>query len=139
MDAVDTFYANTRNNPVEDIESHLPLRVARYELREGAMGAGRWRGGLGSVREFLFVNDGGDSIEGDGHRFLPWGIFGGSDGVAAKLQHSEQQPFGSFPPRSRIRASVPETASCVGALGAVVMVIPWTGTPKRCAPTSSMA
>ena len=25
MDAVDTLYANTRNNPIEDIESHLPL------------------------------------------------------------------------------------------------------------------
>jgi N-methylhydantoinase B len=29
MDAVDTLYANTRNNPIEDIESHLPLRVNR--------------------------------------------------------------------------------------------------------------
>ena len=51
MDAVDTLYANTRNNPIEDIESHLPLRVSRYELREGGIGAGEWRGGLGSVRE----------------------------------------------------------------------------------------
>ena len=24
MDAVDTLYANTRNNPIEDIETHLP-------------------------------------------------------------------------------------------------------------------
>jgi hypothetical protein len=31
MDAVDTLYANTRNNPIEDIESHLPLRVSRYD------------------------------------------------------------------------------------------------------------
>jgi N-methylhydantoinase B len=29
MDAVDTLYANTRNNPIEDIESHLPLRDNR--------------------------------------------------------------------------------------------------------------
>ena len=34
MDAVDTLYANTRNNPIEDIESHLPLRVLKYELRK---------------------------------------------------------------------------------------------------------
>src|SRR3954447_20279341 len=33
IDAVDVLYANTRNNPIEDIEAHLPLRVARYELR----------------------------------------------------------------------------------------------------------
>ena len=52
MDAVDTLYANTRNNPIEDIESHLPLRVSRYELREDVCGAGEWRGGFGSVREF---------------------------------------------------------------------------------------
>ena len=45
MDAVDTLYANTRNNPIEDIESHLPLRVNRYELREGVVAAGQWRGG----------------------------------------------------------------------------------------------
>jgi N-methylhydantoinase B len=48
MDAVDTLYANTRNNPIEDIESHLPLRVERYELREDACAAGQWRGGLGA-------------------------------------------------------------------------------------------
>lgn len=33
MDAVDMPYANTRNNPVEDIESHIPLLVERYFLR----------------------------------------------------------------------------------------------------------
>ena len=33
LDAVDTLYANTRNNPIEDIESHYPLRVTRYELQ----------------------------------------------------------------------------------------------------------
>ena len=41
LDAVDTLYANTRNNPIEDIESHYPLRVTRYELREDGAGAGR--------------------------------------------------------------------------------------------------
>ena len=40
MDAVDTLYANTRNNPIEDIETHLPLRVSRYEL-PAASPAGR--------------------------------------------------------------------------------------------------
>jgi N-methylhydantoinase B len=31
MDAVDTLYADTRNNPVEDMESHLPLRIDCYD------------------------------------------------------------------------------------------------------------
>ncbi|TVQ40843.1 MAG: hydantoinase B/oxoprolinase family protein, partial [Geminicoccaceae bacterium] len=77
--------ANTRNNPVEDIESHLPLRVNRYELRADVIGAGQWRGGLGAVREFEFLADGGISVEGDGHVQRPWGFVGGSDGQPAAL------------------------------------------------------
>ncbi|MDP6934484.1 MAG: hydantoinase B/oxoprolinase family protein, partial [Myxococcota bacterium] len=51
LDAVDVLYANTRNNPIEDIELHYPLRVERYALREGTGGDGQWRGGLGPVRD----------------------------------------------------------------------------------------
>lgn len=86
MDAVDTLYANTRNNPIEDIETHLPLRVRRYELREQAVGAGQWRGGLGSVREFEYLTDGGASVEGEGHGFAPWGFDGGAPGKPAELR-----------------------------------------------------
>jgi N-methylhydantoinase B len=85
MDAVDTLYANTRNNPIEDIESHLPLRVNRYELREEMAAAGQWRGGIGSVREFVYLTDGGFSVEGDGHKYRPWGFAGGVDGSGSEL------------------------------------------------------
>ncbi len=86
MDAVDTLYANTRNNPIEDIETHLPLRVTRYELREGETGAGQWRGGFGSVREFEYLEDGAASVEGEGHFFRPWGFEGGGPGGTAELK-----------------------------------------------------
>jgi N-methylhydantoinase B len=85
MDTVDTLYANTRNNPIEDIESHLPLRVNRYELRENIVAAGEWRGGIGSVREFTYLTDGGFSVEGDGHKFKPWGFAGGAEGSPSAL------------------------------------------------------
>jgi len=85
MDAVDTLYANTRNNPIEDIESHLPLRVERYELRDDCAAPGRWRGGMGSVRSFAFLGESGASVEGEGHRFRPWGLGTGSDGTTAAL------------------------------------------------------
>ena len=81
LDAVDTLYANTRNNPIEDIESHFPLRVTQYELLEDGAGAGRWRGGLGSVREIEFLDDAGCSLEGDGNEWAPPGLFGGGDGT----------------------------------------------------------
>lgn len=91
MDAVDTLYANTRNNPVEDIESHLPLRVLNYELRENVAGPGQWRGGIGSIRSFELLEDGAVSVEGDGQRFRPWGFQGGEDGSPANviLSHSD--------------------------------------------------
>ncbi|MCR9135213.1 MAG: hydantoinase B/oxoprolinase family protein [Alphaproteobacteria bacterium] len=86
MDAVDTLFANTRNNPIEDIESHLPLRVLNYELRENLVGAGTWRGGIGSIRGFELLEDGAVSIEGDGQRFEPWGFLNGKDGSPATVQ-----------------------------------------------------
>jgi N-methylhydantoinase B len=81
LDAVDTLYANTRNNPIEDIESHFPLRVTRYELREDTAGPGRWRGGIGSIREMEMLADGGFSLEGDGSVHPPPGLFGGGEGT----------------------------------------------------------
>jgi len=85
MDAVDTLYANTRNNPIEDIETHLPLRVLNYELRTAKSGFGKWRGGLGTSRVFEFLEDGAISIEGDGHKYEPWGLAGGSMGSTAEI------------------------------------------------------
>jgi N-methylhydantoinase B len=85
MDAVDTLFANTRNNPIEDIESHYPLRVSRYELVTDRGGPGRWRGGLGSVRDVTFQAPGGMSLEGDGNRFPPPGIFGGGPGTVGEV------------------------------------------------------
>ena len=85
MDTVDTLYANTRNNPIEDIETHVPLRVNRYQLRDNACPAGRWRGGLGMVKEVEFLADGSVSAEGDGHSQQGWGFDGGDNGVSSAL------------------------------------------------------
>ena len=98
MDSVDTLYANTRNNPIEDIESHVPLRVTRYELREDAVAPGQWRGGLNSIKEVAFLTDGNISVEGDGHSHTPWGFQGGADGRTSQLQLiREGQPAVELP------------------------------------------
>ena len=107
MDAVDTLYANTRNNPIEDIESHLPLRVDRYEMREGAVPPGKWRGGIGAIREFTFLNDGGYSVEGEGHLFKPWGFEGGSEGDTASLKIEQNNgKIESLPSKLPYRSAV---------------------------------
>jgi N-methylhydantoinase B len=119
MDAVDTLYANTRNNPIEDIETHLPLRVSRYELREDASGPGEWRGGLGSVREFEYLDDGGASVEADGHEFAPWAFAGGGAGRPAELRFIRRdgavQSLPSKVPHMRVLAG--ERFTCVGPAG----------------------
>jgi N-methylhydantoinase B len=91
MDAVDTLYANTRNNPIEDLESHLPLRVRRYELRDDACPPGQWRGGIGSIRDVEYLEDGGVSVEGEGHKYAPWGFEGGADGRTSGLRVEPRQ------------------------------------------------
>lgn len=104
LDAVDTLYANTRNNPIEDIESHYPLRVERYELRENAAGAGRWRGGHGSIRDVRLLEDGGFSIEGDGNTFPPAGLFGGAQGTTGDTRlNPDTEQERSLPPMSAYR------------------------------------
>lgn len=86
LDAVDILYANTKNNPIEDIETHYPLRVERYELREGTAGTGQWRGGFGPVRDTRMLTDGNVSVEGDGFRHAPWGLKGGQPGATGGVE-----------------------------------------------------
>jgi N-methylhydantoinase B len=81
LDAVDVLYANTKNNPIEDIEAHYPLRVELYELREDAAGDGQYRGGFGPMRDTRMLVDGFISVEGDAFRHAPWGLKGGKDGA----------------------------------------------------------
>jgi len=92
LDAVDNLMANTRNVPCEEIELHYPLRVERYELRDEAPGAGRFRGGMGHVREMRFLVDGFFSCNGDRILEPPYGLFGGSDGLGARLTHNPGSP-----------------------------------------------
>jgi N-methylhydantoinase B/oxoprolinase/acetone carboxylase alpha subunit len=85
MDSVDNLMVNTRNNPIEELDMRFPIRCERYELRPVPASPGKWRGGIGIVRENRFLVDGTYSSEGDRHLDPPRGIFGGRDGVPAKV------------------------------------------------------
>jgi N-methylhydantoinase B len=54
-------------------------------LREDVIAPGEWRGGIGSVRVFTYLTDGGFSVEGDGQKHRPWGFDGGTDGLPGEL------------------------------------------------------
>ena len=76
MDAVDTLYANTRNNPIEELDMRFPMRCDQYELRPEPAAPGKWRGGIGIIRRNRFLVDGTYSCEGDRQTDAPRGIFG---------------------------------------------------------------
>ena len=84
MDSVDCLMANTRNNPIEELDMRFPMRCDRYELRDDPAAPGQWRGGIGIVRKNRFLEPGVYSCEGDRHTDPPRGIFGGYDGLPAK-------------------------------------------------------
>lgn len=77
---------NNANIPVEMIESELPLTLVRYELRPNSGGTGRFRGGLGLVREWSV-----DCAEAvftanlERFKFRPYGLAGGGAGAAGRL------------------------------------------------------
>lgn len=77
---------NIGNNPVEAIESHAEIVIGRYGLRTGSGGPGRWRGGL-SVELTFSARIPGTQVLGRGadrYRFVPWGLFSGNAGAAAR-------------------------------------------------------
>ena len=86
IDAIDTLMANTRNNPVEEMELSAPLVCERYELGDSEPAAGRWRGGIGAVKRWRFLADTGISSTGDNRSGdPPRGIFGGRDGQPGRI------------------------------------------------------
>lgn len=86
MDSVDCLIANTRNNPIEELEWRFPMLTERYELRDEPCAAGKWRGGVGMVRRNRFLADTIVTCEGDRHEGEPpWGIFGGHEGRNASV------------------------------------------------------
>jgi 5-oxoprolinase (ATP-hydrolysing) len=93
LDSVDCLIANTRNNPIEELEWRFPMRTERYELRDDPCAAGEWRGGIGMVRLNRFLVDTIVTCEGERHDTdPPWGIFGGHDGLNASMIKNAGQP-----------------------------------------------
>ncbi len=83
LDGVQTHMTNTRNTPIEVLETSYPLRVTRYALREATGGRGRYAGGRGLTREFQFLTPTSVTVLGERRRYAPWGLAGGGDGQRA--------------------------------------------------------
>jgi N-methylhydantoinase B len=80
-DGIQCNMTNTMNTPIEALEITYPLRVERYELREGSAGAGKHRGGEGLVRAIRVLDrEARVSLQSERRRFAPYGLHGGKDG-----------------------------------------------------------
>jgi N-methylhydantoinase B len=91
--AVHVAMSNTLITPVEALELSYPLRVERWELREGSGGAGAYRGGDGVVRELRVLEDCRLSVLAERRAHAPRGAAGGSDGALGRtLVNGEEQP-----------------------------------------------
>lgn len=72
--------STVKNVPVEVIESRLPVMVDRACLRQDSGGAGKWRGGLGTIRDYRFLAPFGALNIVKKTRTPGWGIAGGKPG-----------------------------------------------------------
>ncbi len=87
-DMIDAPLSNCIITPIEAVEIDHPfLMLRRYELLPDTGGAGRHRGGLGSVREYEVLEEGAEYFGySDRHRFSPTGAAGGESGTRGALR-----------------------------------------------------
>ncbi len=85
VSGVSVHVGNSRATPVEILESEFPVRLRRFELLADSGGAGRWRGGLGVVREYELLDDARLSARMDRHSTSPRGLDGGRPGRPGAL------------------------------------------------------
>ena len=83
-DAVQTHGQNTENAPIEETELNYPVRVVRLSLVEDSDGPGRFRGGLGLRKDFLFERPTTFTVLADRTSAGPLGAFGGHAGKVAE-------------------------------------------------------
>jgi N-methylhydantoinase B len=78
------------------MELGYPIMIRCYALREDSEGAGKFRGGLGLVREFEFLTDAAFATMSDRKKFRPWGIGGGHEAKGtdyALITDGERRPL----------------------------------------------
>ncbi|MBW1699465.1 MAG: hydantoinase B/oxoprolinase family protein [Deltaproteobacteria bacterium] len=86
LDGVQAHITNTSNLPIEALEQEYPLMIERYELIQDSGGPGRWRGGLGLLREVkLLETECSFHFSGTRLQTAPWGLFGGHEGGRAEI------------------------------------------------------
>ena len=93
LSGVHTHMSNTLNTPVEAFEYAYPMRITRYQLRDGSGGKGSRCGGEGLLREMTFEVPTEVTLLTERRRFPPYGLQGGEPGRCGenRLFHEGQE------------------------------------------------
>ena len=85
IDALSSLAVNYSNTPVEIVEREQPIRIEEYGFRQDSCGPGKFRGGLGMVREYRLVgvDEAVLQVRSDRQKFRPYGLNGGTPGANA--------------------------------------------------------
>ncbi|WP_321812732.1 MULTISPECIES: hydantoinase B/oxoprolinase family protein [unclassified Burkholderia] len=76
---------NMSNLPIETLEARYPILMEEYGFRSDSGGAGRYRGGLGLVRQYrVLARQVVAQIRSDRADHAPYGLFGGSAGAPSR-------------------------------------------------------
>jgi N-methylhydantoinase B len=90
---INSVNGSIRDFPIEIVESRYPLRVRRYAIRTGSAGAGKWRGGCGTIREFeIETDDVWISLWYERSKTPAWGLFGGEAGAKPVVEINPGTP-----------------------------------------------
>jgi N-methylhydantoinase B len=101
--ALHSHMTNTLNTPVEALEYAYPLRVLRYEIRQGSGGVGRFPGGDGIRRDIQVLTDAQVTLLTERRVGRPYGMCGGEPGVSGQnylISKDEEKSLpgkGTFP------------------------------------------
>ncbi len=106
--AVQTHMTNTRNTPIEVMESRYPLRVHIYSVRDDSGGKGWHEGGNGLLREIEFLQNATVTLLTERRHHAPWGLAHGQSGQSGenKLNQMNLAPKVSFEVRAGDRLSL---------------------------------
>lgn len=102
---VNTHMTNTRNTPVEVLETIMPVKVIRYGLLPDSEGPGLHRGGFGIQRVLEFLTDEVDCfIASDRVNTPPWGLAGGKPARGARFTvERANHEIEHLPSKARVR------------------------------------
>ena len=111
---------DTYNFPIEVVETRYPVLMGRYGLdTDSGGGAGKYRGGLGCIREYRL--HGADNVSGhvscSGFVRRPWALSGGQEGSANYLDYVRKDGLLRVGRVPKVELEDGDTATVVTAAG----------------------